>query len=59
MIHQTEITVRELSLEDLDRASGAGIKLPDFHGRAPQSGLRGDPGPGGEAGIHGVIALDI
>jgi hypothetical protein len=59
MNNQANTTVRELSLEDLDRVSGAGIKVPQLHGRDPQSGLRGDPGPGGEAHMRGIIGPEI
>jgi len=44
MTKQTETTARDLSLEDLDRVSGAGTKVP-------QSGRRGDPGTGGDASV--------
>jgi hypothetical protein len=59
MTYQANTTTRELSLDDLDRVSGAGIKLPDFHGRGPQSGLRGDPGGGGDASMRGIVGPDI
>lgn len=63
MTNQTETTVRELSPEDLDRVSGAGIRVPE-HGMRKAGGQM-DPQGGGEAALsfepnaasRGIIAI--
>ena len=48
MNHRTETTVRELSLEDLARVSGAAAKHPDLYaGKHPdgEAGVAWPPGP--------------
>jgi hypothetical protein len=63
MTNQANTTTRELSLEDLDRVSGAGIKVPE-HGMR-KAGGQVDPQGGGEAALQfepnapgrGIIAI--
>jgi len=63
MTHQTE-TTRELSLEDLDRVSGAGLGIPQFYERKPPGGEASLPkhpdaiGPE-YAAIRGVVGPEI
>jgi len=57
MTDQTKTTTQELSLDELARVSGAGIRVPDVVG-PEYAGRRGLIGPE-VAGIRGVIAPDI
>jgi hypothetical protein len=61
MTDQTKTTTQELSLDDLARVSGAGIKLPDVIG-PEYAGTRGDFEPniaGSGGGTRGAIAPEI
>jgi hypothetical protein len=61
MNHQTQTTVRELNLQDLDRVSGA--KHPDIYaGKHPDGGAPlADflPGPSSPAAMRGVTGPEI
>jgi hypothetical protein len=62
MTNQANTTTRELNLEDLDRVSGAGIRVPDFHGRKPpgsDASVAFPPGPSSMAGMRGVVGPEV